>query len=147
MKDWFDPPNSDHPRSAPLLPSILPSILDLGRLANAASLLGDPLIGGDEKATESTLWERQAALRNLLLTFRAQTLADAVTQLYAGFIAAEDLLNFELPAEDRVRDATTVRRALLSAIPVVAEAASLDLAEIGAEYVPDFAAREFPAEA
>jgi hypothetical protein len=87
------------------------------------------------------------ALRNLLVTFRGQTLADAVTQLYVGFIASDDLLNFELPAEDRVRDATTVRRALLSTIPVIAAVAGFDLAEIGAEYIPDFAAREFPAEA
>jgi hypothetical protein len=128
----------------PLQP--LPSILDLGRLANAASLLGDPLVGEDEKATESTLWDRQVALRNLLLTFRAQTLADAVTQLYVGFIAADDMLNFELPPEDRIRDATTVRRALLSAIPVIAEAARVDLADIGAEYIPEYATREFPAE-
>jgi hypothetical protein len=74
-------------------------------------------------------------------------LADAVTQLYAAFIVVDNLLGFDMPPEDRDREAITIRRALLSAIPVVAEAAALDLAEIGADYIPDFAAREFPAEA
>lgn len=131
------------------IPQPLPSILDLGRLAHAAGQSGgiDPVRADDENARGTLLWHREVALRKLLVTFPAQTLADAVTQLYGGFIAVEDLLNFELPAEDRVRDATTVRRALLSAIPVIAAAAGFDLAEIGAEYIPDFAAREFPAEA
>jgi hypothetical protein len=80
------------------------------------------------------LWDREVALRDLMLTFRAKTLSDAATQLFAGFLAAEDLMNFELPPEDRDRKATAVRRALLSAIPVVAEAAGLDLTLIGGEY-------------
>jgi hypothetical protein len=132
------------------MPQPLPSILDLGRLANAAVQAGDPdpdpVQADAEKERGTLLWHREVALRNLLVTFRAQTLADAVTQLYVGFIAVEDLLNFELPAEDRIREATTVRRAILSAIPVVAAAAGFDLAEIGAEYLPKFADREFPAE-
>lgn len=39
------------------------------------------------------------------------------------------------------------RRTLLSTIPVIAAAAGFDLAEIGAEYIPEFATRKFPAEA
>jgi hypothetical protein len=133
------------------IPQPLPSIVDLGRLANAAGLDPDadsPSTQTDgEKARGTLLYHREVALRSLLLTFRAKTLSDAAAQLYAGLIAADDLLNFELPAEDRCRNAVTIRRALLSAIPVVAEAAGLDLAEIGAEYIPEYAAREFPAEA
>jgi hypothetical protein len=143
--DWFDSPRSDHPPT----PTPLPSILDLGQLANAAATNNDPPPSenaADEEARGMLLWDREVALRDLLLTFRAKTLGDAVTQLYVAFIAADDLLGFELPPEDRDRKATAVRRALLSAIPVVAEAAALDLALIGGEYIPEFAAREFPME-
>jgi NAD(P)H-hydrate repair Nnr-like enzyme with NAD(P)H-hydrate epimerase domain len=96
------------------------------------------------RCPQSSTW---AGSRTQLVRLRAKTLADAVTQLYAAFIAVDALLGFELSAEDRNREATMIRRALLSTIPVVAEAAALDLAAIGADYIPDFAAREFPVEA
>lgn len=128
------------------MPQPLPSIIDLGRLANAAGMAcdPDPPQPDDDKGRRALLCNREVALRDLLLTFRAKTLSDAAAQLFAAFVASEDLMNFELPAEARIRDTVSVRRALLSAIPVVAKAASLDLAEIGAEYIPDFATREFP---
>jgi hypothetical protein len=144
-KDWFD---SDIP-SRNRHPAPLPSVLDLGRLAHAAATNNDPPSSenaDDEEARGNLLWHREVALRDLLTTFRAKTLADTVTQLYVAFIVVDNLLGFDMPPEDRDRDAITIRRALLSAIPVVAEAAGLDLAEIGAEYIPGFADREFPAE-
>jgi hypothetical protein len=130
-------------------PGLLPTILDLARLSNAVGMAGDidPAKAYAEKARGTLLCHREVALRNLLLTFRAKTLSDAVAQLYCAFIAAEDLDGIEQPNEDRIRNAVYIRRALLSAIPVVAEAAGLNLAEIGAEYIPDIAAAEFPAEA
>jgi hypothetical protein len=144
-KDWFD---SDIPPRNRLPAQPLPSILGLGRLAHSASLAIDVAHEADDgKKRERVLFDQGAALRDLLLTFRATNLSDAVTQLYVAFIAADDLLGFELPPEDRDRNATAVRRALLSAIPAIAEAAGLDLAEIGAEYIPEFATREFPVEA
>jgi hypothetical protein len=127
----------------------LPSILDLARHANAAATNDDPppSENADEEAKGALIWDREAALRDLLLTFRAKTLGDATAQLYAAYIAADDLLGLELESRDRDRFATNIRRALLSAIPIVAEAAGLDLAEIGAEYIPDYTTREFPEEA
>lgn len=141
MKDRFDSPNSNQPRSLPLLPSIL----DLGRLAHAAMVWEDDPTD-EQKKKMATLCARETAFRDLLLTFRAKTLGDAVVQLYAGFIATDDLQIFDKPPADQIRDVQAVRRALIGAIPVVAEAAGLDLADIGAEYITGFADDEFPAE-
>jgi hypothetical protein len=144
MKDWFDsdiPSRNRHPAS-------LPSILDLGRLAYAAASNNDPPSenADNEEERGTLLWHREEALTNLLLTFRAKTLGDAVAQLSVAFTASEGL-GAEVPEEVLVRNALNIRRALLSSIPIIAKAASLDLAEIGAEYIPEYATREFPAEA
>jgi hypothetical protein len=133
------------------LPRPLPSIVDLARHASAALLLAgrprqSPKSPGDIEERVARLYERDEALRLVLLTFRPKTLSDAVAQLFAGFIMAEDLAALALPPEEHYRRAIALRQIFLGTIPVVAKAASLDLAEIGGEYIPDFAAREFPAE-
>lgn len=132
-------------------PRPLPSILDLARHANAALLLAGrprqtPKPPDDIEERNARLYERDEALRLVLLTFRPKTLSDAVAQLFAGFIMAEDLATLALPPEEHYRRAMALRRMFLGTIPVVAEAAALDLAEIGGEYIPEYAAREFPAE-
>jgi hypothetical protein len=147
-RDWFEAGRSERPAPVPL-----PSILDLARQAGAASLRADQL--GDQSYPQRqddsdlmiSLYDEAAHLRDVLLTVRARTLTDATAQMFAGFLAAEEMEDFDLPADERSRCVTAIRRALLSALPVVAEAALLDLAEIGAERIADFADREFPADA
>jgi hypothetical protein len=140
ISDVFDSGISDRPAAAPL-----PSIIDLARQAGAASLRADRLC--DEGKYDQADYDRVDELRELLLTFRAHTLADAAAQMFAGFQAAEEMRDFDLPAEEQSRRVTAIRRAFLSALPVVGEAAGLDLAEIGAERIVDLAASELPADA
>jgi lambda repressor-like predicted transcriptional regulator len=146
-KDWPTPDDnsSRHPDHRRPTPQPLPSILDLGRHAGTATLRGDDI--GDQPETGwanglMTLHYDQAeALRDLMLTFQAQTLGDAAAQLWAAFRAAEEL-EAGLPPEECV---TAIKRALISALPLVAKAAGIDLAEIGAERIADLAEHEFPA--
>jgi hypothetical protein len=56
-------------------------------------------------------------------------------------------MEVDLSPEERRQCVIKIRRALLSVLPLVAEAAGLDLAEIQAERIADLAANEFPAEA
>jgi hypothetical protein len=137
------------------MPASIPSITDLGRHAAAASALADHYDKAnfnlpDDKRTQvedrrqTHLTDRDGAFRNLLVTFRAKTLSDVAVQLFAWFCAADGLVSFELTSGSGDEYATILRRVILSALPVVAAAAELDLAEIGAGYIPRFADREFP---
>jgi hypothetical protein len=144
QKDRFD---SDDNRLA--APQPLPSILDLARQAGAASGRADDLCDQSANARDdrvTLLYDRSDALRDLLLTFPAKTLGDAAAQLYAGFRLAEEM-EVDLPPEERRQCVIKIRRAFLSALPLVAEAAGLDLAEIQAQRIADLAAGEFPADA
>jgi hypothetical protein len=154
MQDWFD---SNDPRrrpdhGGPVPPMPLPSIFDLARHAEAASLRAD-LLGkfrqqpGDDDEKLTVLHDREEALRGLLLTFRATTLSDAAASLYAGFCVADYGTCRDVQPGECARDYATLRRVFLSTLPVVAEAAGIDLALIGADYIAGYAAREFPAEA
>jgi hypothetical protein len=131
--------------------SPLPSIVDLGRYAHA----NDAAIGRLYEATskepdtdehKALLFDRADALRKLLLTSRAVTLGDAATQLYVGWLVSEEMHGFDLPKGDLQRCCLALRRVFLSTLPVVAAAASLDLAQLGSDPIADYAAREFPAE-
>lgn len=135
------------------MPAAIPSITDLGRHAATFVRRVDtlPVSGGnqptDRKAQQNVLYERDEALRSLITFYRATSLSDAATQLYAGYMAADHATNHDLTVEEHVRCADTLRRLFISTLPLVAAAAKLDLAEIGAEYIVEYAEREFPAEA
>lgn len=150
-EDWLnsDDNSSHHTDHRLPAPQPLPSALDIARHACAASGRADDMC--DEKPHERDdrvmlLYDRDETLRDLLLTFRARTLGDAAAQLYAGFRVAEEM-EVDLPIEERRRCVIKIKRALLSVLPLVAEAAGLDLTEIQAERIADLAAGEFPTEA
>ena len=145
-KDWFAS-DDPHPRNDNARPILLPTIAELGRFAAAASAgserydkVNNPELP-EVDGREQLLNDRNAAFRQLLVTFRAKTLSDATVQLYAGWCAAH-----RLRSEAEGIDETILYRVLLSVLPVVAAAAEMDLAEIGAGDLPDFVAREFPPE-
>jgi hypothetical protein len=146
-KDWFA---SDDP---PPMPALLPSVTDLGRLAAAASASSeryDRTLDPTQAAydgRQGLLCDRDQALRTLLTCYRAASLTDAITQLYAGYMIADESANNEMPVADYIQRADSLRRIFLSALPAVAASARFDLAEIGADYILGYADHEFPAEA
>jgi hypothetical protein len=153
-KDRFtsnDPPprTSDNARS---MPAPLPSITDLGRHAAVASERYEAastreIETGNTNGRQGLLYDRELAFRSLLLTFRAETLSDAAVQLYAGSIIVDTMDGFDLSEAQRHEHFVQLRRVFLSVLPIVAATAQLDLAEIGADCIADYADLEFPAEA
>jgi hypothetical protein len=134
-------------------PAAIPSITDLARHAAAFTERADALYvpGADQpvdlKDQQRTLYERDDVLRKLITCYRAKSLSDAATQLYAGFMLADYAANNELTVREHVECADALRRLFLSTLPLVAAAAKLDLTEIGADFMVEYAEREFPAEA
>jgi hypothetical protein len=99
-----------------------------------------------EEARRLTI-ARSYVPRDLLPLVRAHDLRDAAAQIIeawrvVGFMAAFDPPGGDLTAEYRKLD-----RLLLSALPVVAEAASISVEEIGGDHVGMFINRAFGEEA
>jgi hypothetical protein len=76
------------------------------------------------------------------MTMRAQTLADVAAQLFAGYIIIDELLDGDL--SECKFEVLKLRRVILSALPVVAEAAGVELAALGGEYIKKCTDHEFP---
>jgi hypothetical protein len=154
-KDWFDvnDPSTRHD-DARKIPAPLPSITDMARHAAAYLQRADSPVETDSaeptrtrKNHQVVLYDRDEALRELLTCYRAASLTDAITQLYAGFLIADDAANNEMAVADHVERADSLRRIFLSTLPILATSAGFDLAEIGADYIADYANHEFPGEA
>jgi hypothetical protein len=126
-----------------------PSVLDLGRLAGAVSRRSaayDTARGCAEQEAHAggtlciTLLD---SLQGIIAARRAETLADVAAQLVVAFVVT-DYLSGELPEEEIERNTAMLRRIVLSALPVVAAAAKVDLAELDADYLLGFTDRAFP---
>ncbi len=85
------------------------------------------------------------ALRALLLTVPARTLGDAAAQLAQAFLHLQRLEDFELDEADQDRELRAVRRALASALPLVAGAAGVTVAEVGGAWLAGRLPTELPA--
>jgi hypothetical protein len=126
------------------------SIFELGRVAGAISRkvsdYGDEP-GGTER--ESLVGSRLCFtllehLQGIIAGRRAETLADVTAQLVAAFSIVEDIDNENLSQEEVSHGAAALRRIVLGALPVVAAAAGVDLAELDAEQFIGLGDRDFP---
>ena len=126
-----------------------PSVLDLGRLAGAVSRRSaayDTARGCTEKEAHAgsalciTLLDN---LQGIIAGRRAKTLADVAAQLVVAFTLT-DYLSGELSEEEIERNTAMLRRIVLSALPIVAAAADIDLAELAADYLLGYTDRAFP---
>jgi hypothetical protein len=139
------------PASPPAAPPPLPSIIDLGRYAGAVTLNATRLYdhpgreGPDDGKGRDLGSDREKAVTDLILTYRAKTLADAAAQLFVGFRVVCDLENDDPEPSDLKGDVCALRRMVLSVLPIVATARGIDLAELGGDYIAEFADHEFPA--
>jgi hypothetical protein len=77
------------------------------------------------------LYDRGQAMRRLIASMPAQTLADAAVQIAAGNSIVETLENEDLDAYTKGFCLRELHRLFLSALPVVAEAAELDPVAMG----------------
>jgi hypothetical protein len=74
----------------------------------------------------------------------ARTLADAAAQIYVATGVVEYMEDFNLPPASIAKSVTKLRRTLRSVLPVVAEAAGLELAALAGNGCADRCASEFP---
>jgi hypothetical protein len=134
----------------------LPSIFNLARRSNeileAFNEIDRAHLGADNQRAKkifdsalSLCVTRRDALNDLILTMPAVSLADVAAQLEAACRVADGLDTGELPRSIGASVAQ-LRRALLSAIPVVARAAGVDMETVGDGSALDLHAYEFPSE-
>jgi hypothetical protein len=126
----------------PMIP--LPSVHDL---VSRIRVLGDTADACADEHDTAREWmdDQDTALRNLIATMPAATLADAAAQLYVAMGMVDRLEDFE-PSEASVApEATKLRRIIRSVLPVVAEAAGLKMDALAGEYDARRCAGEFPA--
>lgn len=128
-----------------------PSVFDLGRLVASVSRRMTTYGKHDCPKPEADsghrlcidLWE---PLHGIIAARRAETLADVAVQLVTAFIVTDwmDAIA-DMPEREAEQYRRMLRRIVLSALPVVAEAGKVDLAELDADYLLGFTDREFPA--
>jgi hypothetical protein len=127
-----------------------PSILDLGRLAGAVSRRSatyDTVHGcTDREATTGggLCLDLTENLQRIIASRRAATLGDVATQLAIAFTVVDWLDSADAPEHEVQQNLKLLRRIVLSALPVVAAAADIDLAELDADYLLGYADLEFP---
>ena len=72
------------------------------------------------------------------------TLADAAAQLYVAAGVVEYMEDFNLPPASVAKSVTKLRRMLRSVLPVVTEAAGLEIVALAGEHAAKRCADEFP---
>jgi len=148
-------PKATHSPTTPPQPAPLPSILDFGRtraaLLREADQIAERLDAAARHprgiALEQALelaYDRDDALIDLIATLPATTIGDAAAQLCVAWREISYIDSFDLPKADLEAHHAKLRRMILSVLPVVAEAAGLDLAEITDDWIMDHRATEFP---
>lgn len=123
----------------PMIP--LPSVHDLVRRIRVLNDTAD--VCEDDDHARDWMDDQDLALRNLVATMPALTLADAAAQLYVAAGVVEYMEDFNLPPASVAKAVTKLRRMLRSILPVVTEAAGLELAAFG-EHAAKRCADEFP---
>jgi hypothetical protein len=124
----------------------LPTILDLGRLAGVISLNTNTTANEQSKDGKAA-FDLLDGLHDAMACRRAQTLGDVTAQLVVAFILLQYAYDFEgVPKEKLEHHQLMLKRIVLSALPVVAKAADVDLTELDADYLVEFGDREFMSE-
>jgi hypothetical protein len=130
------------------------SIVDLGRRLAAAdaaySQHDQDAITSAGKATKSlhetamrNLFDQESAIRQMILTMPARTLADAAVQIAAIDLAASNLEDNQQTEEELSCAVRALRRLVYSALPVIAESAGLDMEAMGWGKYPKLRADAF----
>lgn len=83
-------------------------------------------------------------LEGIIASRRAETLGDVAAQLVVAFSATGYLVSDNMPEGEAERYQRMLRRIVLSALPIVAAAGKVDLAELDGDYLLEFTDREFP---
>ncbi len=124
------------PVAKTLLP--LPAVIDLGRHIAALSFewqrqeqasreaQGNWPAQQAAKNAMEIIDEQSRVLRDLVTTIPARSMADAAVQIAEAFLVAENLHANVHPADEVECLSAALTRLLLSALPLVAEAAGLD---------------------
>jgi hypothetical protein len=127
-----------------------PSVFDLGRLAGDVSRrlpaygIGAEGSAVDVGAGALLCLDTLGSLQRIIASRRAQTLHDVAAQLVTAFAVADWLDSIEEgTSPETATNLRLLRRVVLGALPVVAEAAGIDLAEFDASYMLEFADRAF----
>jgi hypothetical protein len=133
------------PATAPALPSIIDLALHAGAVIRTYEKLYDVAGMRDRRADQglSLGTDQERWVGELIMTMRARTLADVAAQLFAAF-AVIDGLDGDMPEQERQSDILKLRRVIPGSMPVVAEAAGVELAAVGGDYLAKFADNEFP---
>jgi hypothetical protein len=136
--------NRDNATPPPGLPPMipLPSVHDLVRRIRVLSDTADAC--PDDASARDWMDDQDSALRSLVATMPALTLADAAAQLYIATGVVSDMEVFELSEDDRARALTKLRRIMRSVFPVVAEAAGLELVALAGKQQAEWCEGEFP---
>jgi hypothetical protein len=136
-------------------PNPLPPILDLGRALASTEhdyrRLDDASAGRDlttrEVDAQRLLAQREEALRSLISMAPATDLVDAAVQIGAAASIASTLADgdwTEAATHERLDEMhSAVNRIMLSALPVIAAAAGLDLAAMAWDHVDELRAGVF----
>jgi hypothetical protein len=134
-----------HPPTAPTLPSIIDLALHAGAVIRTYQKLYD-VAGMRDRYANTGLGlgtDHEHEVHELIMTIRARTVADVAAQLFAAF-GVIDGLDGDMSEQEFQSDVLKVRRVILYSLPVVAEAAGVDLAALGGDYIAKFADDEFP---
>ena len=126
----------------PMIP--LPSVLDLVSRIRALSDAGEDGTRNGQLVVRDWLDDQEIALRGLVATMPAATLADAAAQLYVAMGVVEFMEDFKLSEGEIGAAVIKLRRMIRSILPVVAEAAGLSLDAIAGEGTAEQCAAEFP---
>lgn len=134
--------------------TVLPSILEIGRLIQAIDLRAghydevhnDRSKGHPEKLDAGVgfnlAMDRQTALSDLAMTMIPQSLGDVAVQLYLGFLEIDFLQAHDLDSDEIERRVTKLRRLVAGMLPVVATAPQITLAEVCGDDTAKLVARE-----
>jgi hypothetical protein len=126
--------------------------LDLRRLATSvrrrSSIYGD-FTGSleeeiDAKRGASLYLDLLNNLEGIIASRRAATLGDVAAQLVVAFSATSYLDVHNMPKREAERYRRMLRLIVLSALPIVAPAGKVDLAELDGDYLLGFTDCEFP---
>jgi hypothetical protein len=130
---------------APELPSIIDLALHAGSVGTTSRRLYDTASERPRRGDKGLALgcDQEHQIHKLITTMRAKTLADVAAQLFAGYIIIDQLDGDDDLSEYR-SDILQLRRVILGGLSVVAQAAGVELAALGADYLPRYIDDEFP---
>jgi hypothetical protein len=132
--------------TAPTLPSIIDLALHAGAVTATYQRLYD-VAGMRDRYADKGLGlgtDHEHKVHELIMTMRARNLADVAAQLFAAYVVVDGMEGGGMSEQEYQSDILKLRRVILGSLPVVAEAAGVELSALGGDYVAKFADNEFP---